>query len=125
VVWNSDVSKFGVLAGAAPTLLPAMVAGARGGIIAIACAAPKAALALYRAFEAGDYKKAGQLQRIIAPAAVAVTGKNGIAGLKVAMELEGFDSGLPRLPLLPLKAEQRNDLAQVFRKLNSELAELS
>jgi 4-hydroxy-tetrahydrodipicolinate synthase len=125
VVWNTDASKFGVLAGAAATLFPAMVAGARGGIIAIACAAPKAALALYRAFEAGDYKKAGQIQRIIAPAAGAVTGKNGIAGLKAAMELEGFDPGLPRLPLLPLKAEQRNDLSQVFRKLNSELAELS
>ena len=125
VVWNTDASKFGVLAGAAATLLPAMFAGARGGIIAIACAAPKAVLALYRAFEIGDYKKAGQIQRIIAPAASAVTGKNGIAGLKAAMELEGFDSGLPRLPLLPLKAEQRNELAQVFRKLNSELAELS
>ena len=39
--------------------LPAMVAGARGGIIALACAAPKAALLLYRAFVAGDYQKAG------------------------------------------------------------------
>jgi 4-hydroxy-2-oxoglutarate aldolase len=125
VVWNTDASKFGVLAGAAATLLPAMAAGARGGIIAIACAAPKAALALYRAFVAADYKKAGEIQRIIAPAAGAVTGKYGIAGLKAAMDLEGFDAGLPRRPLLALKPEQRDDLAQVFRKLNSELAELS
>jgi 4-hydroxy-2-oxoglutarate aldolase len=125
VVWNTNGATFGVLAGAAATLLPAMVAGARGGIIAIACAAPAAALRLYRAFAAGDYKKAGELQRIIAPAAGVVTGTNGIAGLKAAMELEGFQAGLPRRPLLPLKTEQRDDLAQVFRRMNSELAELS
>ena len=125
VVWYTDSKKFPVLAGAAPTLLPAMVAGARGGIVALACAAPKATLALYRAFSAGDYKKAGTIQRIIAPAAGAVTSKHGIPGLKGAMELEGFQPGLPRRPLLPLRQEQRDDLAQVFRKMNSELAELS
>src|SRR5436190_2289263 len=59
VVWNTDPTKFAVLAGAAATLFPAMVAGARGGIIAIACAAPKAMLSLYRAFTAADYKRAG------------------------------------------------------------------
>lgn len=125
VVWNTDGANFGVLAGAAATLLPAMVAGALGGIVAIACAAPKAMLALYRAFAAGDYKRAGLLQKIISPAAVAVTEKHGIAGLKGAMELEGFQSGLPRRPLLPLKPEQREDLVQIFRRMNSELAELS
>jgi 4-hydroxy-2-oxoglutarate aldolase len=125
VVWNTEAGKFGVLAGAAATLLPAMVSGARGGIIAIACAAPKAALALYTAFAAGDLRKASDIQRIIAPAAGAVTEKHGIGGLKGAMELQGFVPGLPRRPLLPLKAAQREDLAQIFRRMNSELAELS
>ncbi len=125
VVWNTDGDQFSVLAGAAPTLFPAMVAGARGGIVALACAAPKASLALYRAFAAGDWKKAGVIQRIIAPAAGAVTEKYGIAGLKAAMEMEGFQPGLPRRPLVPLKQAQREDLAQVFRRMNSELAELS
>jgi dihydrodipicolinate synthase/N-acetylneuraminate lyase len=125
VVWNTDSTRFAVMAGAAATLFPAMAAGARGGIIAIACAAPKAALALYRAFAAGDYRKAGAFQRIIAPPAGAVTGTNGIPGLKSAMELQGFEAGFPRRPLLPLKAELREELAQVFRRLNSELAEIS
>ena len=125
VVWNTDSSRFTVLSGAAATMFPAMAAGARGGIIALACVAPKAALALYRAFAAGDFRKAGELQRIIAPAAGAVTAKHGFAGLKAAMDMEGFQGGLPRRPLLPVKAEQREDLAQVFRRMNSELAELS
>lgn len=125
VVWNTDAGRFGVLSGSAPTLLPLLVAGARGGIVALACAAPRPSLALYRAFAAGDYKKAGDIQRIIAPAAGAVTGKYGIAGLKAGMELEGFQAGLPRRPLLPLKPEQREDLAQIFRRMNSEFAEIS
>jgi 4-hydroxy-2-oxoglutarate aldolase len=125
VVWNTDASRFPVMAGAAATLFPAMAAGARGGIIAIACAAPKQALALYRAFASADYEKAGAIQRIIAPAAGAVTQSNGIPGLKSAMELQGFEAGLPRRPLLPLKPDQREELAQVFRRMNSELAEIS
>jgi 4-hydroxy-2-oxoglutarate aldolase len=125
VVWNTDASRFQVMAGAAATLFPAMTAGARGGIIAIACAAPKQALALYRAFASGDYGKAGAIQRIIAPAAGAVTQSNGIPGLKSAMELQGFEAGLPRRPLLPLKQDQREELARVFRRMNSELAEIS
>ena len=123
VVWNTN--NFSVLAGSAPTLFPAMAAGARGGIVAIACAAPKAMLRLYRAFTAGDYKRAGVVQRIIAPAAGAVTAKYGIAGLKAAMELEGLEAGQPRRPLLPLKSVSRDDLAQIFRRMNSELAEIA
>ena len=72
---------------------------------------------------AADYKRAGTIQRIIAPAAGAVTEKYGIAGLKGAMQLEGFRAGLPRRPLLPLNEAQRQDLEQVFRRMNSELAE--
>jgi 4-hydroxy-2-oxoglutarate aldolase len=123
VVWNTR--DFPVLAGNAPTLFPAMTAGAQGGIVALACAAPKAALALYHAFTAGDYKRAGIIQRIIAPTAAAVTEQYGIGGLKAAMELEGFDSGFPRRPLLPIKPNDQDDLAQIFRRMNNELAELS
>lgn len=125
VVWNTDPKKFSILAGAAPVLFSNMVIGARGGIVALACAAPKAMLTLYRAVAAGDYKKAAVVQRIIAPASGAVTAKYGIAGLKAAMELEGFQPGLPRRPLLPIKQAQREDLQQIFRRMNSELAELS
>lgn len=125
VIWNTDPNNFAVVAGAAPVLFPNMVVGARGGIVALACAAPKAMLTLYRAVAAGDYKKAAVVQRIIAPAAGAVTAKWGIAGLKAGMELEGFQPGVPRRPLLLLKQPQREELQQIFRRMNSELAELS
>jgi 4-hydroxy-2-oxoglutarate aldolase len=72
-VWNSDPAKFSVVAGTGATLLHTMTAGARGGIVALVCAAPRAMLELYRAYVSGDLKKADTLQRIIAPAANAVT----------------------------------------------------
>jgi dihydrodipicolinate synthase/N-acetylneuraminate lyase len=125
VVWNTPGEKFSVLAGAAPVLYPNMMAGARGGIVALACAAPKAMLLLYQAVAHSNYTRAAEVQRIIATAAAAVTSKYGIAGLKAGMNLEGFDAGLPRRPLLPMNAQQLGDLEQIFRRMNSELAELS
>jgi len=124
-VWNSDPGRFSVVAGMGATLLHTMAAGARGGIVALVCAAPGAMLALYRACISGDHKKADAIQRIIAPAANAVTSRHGISGLKYAMELEGFHPGNVRRPLLPIKTTQQEDLQQIFRRMNSELSELS
>jgi 4-hydroxy-2-oxoglutarate aldolase len=106
-------------------LFPNMMAGARGGIVALACAAPRAMRMLYLAWSKSDFRAAAAIQRVIAPSAAAVTAKYGIAGLKAAMALEGLDSGAPRRPLLPLKQSQIEDLQQTLRKMNSELAELS
>jgi 4-hydroxy-tetrahydrodipicolinate synthase len=124
-VWNSDQRTFSVVAGMGATLLHTMTAGARGGIVALVCAAPGAMLDLYRAYVSGDHKKADAIQRVIAPAANAVTSKHGISGLKYAMELEGFQPGIARRPLLPIKTAQQEDLQQIFRRMNSELSELS
>jgi 4-hydroxy-2-oxoglutarate aldolase len=80
---------------------------------------------LYRAFIAGDLKRASTIQQIIAPAANAVTSQYGIPGLKAAMGLEGFHPGLPRRPLLPANSVQCEHIGQIFRRMNSELAELT
>jgi len=124
-VWNTDQAMFSVVAGTGATLLHTMSAGARGGIVALVCAAPNAMIELYRAYVSGDLKKADAVQRIIAPAANAVTSEHGISGLKYAMELEGFQPGIARRPLLPIKTVQQEDLQQIFRRMNSELSELS
>jgi 4-hydroxy-tetrahydrodipicolinate synthase len=124
-VWNTDPGTFSVVAGTGATLLHTMTAGARGGIVALVCAAPRAMLQLYQAYVSSDHRKADAIQRIIAPAANAVTSKYGIPGLKYAMELEGFQPGIARRPLLPTKTAQQQDLQQIFRRMNSELSELS
>lgn len=124
VAWNTDPARFSIVAGAAAILLPALAAGASGGVVALACVAPRAMIALNDAFVAGDFKRATAIQRIVSPAALAVTEKHSFPGLKAAMDMEGYEGGVSRLPLLPVKPEQREDLSQVFQKMNHELAEL-
>ncbi len=124
MAWATTDHDFSIVAGAAPTLFPNMTAGARGGIVALACAAPSVMIRLYRAFEEGDYPLSAAMQRIVAPSAVAVTARYGIPGLKAAMEFEGFRPGLPRPPLLPLGASERKDLERTLERMNSQAAEV-
>ncbi len=124
MAWATTDHDFSIVAGAAPTLFPNMTAGARGGIVALACAAPSVMIRLYRAFEEGDYPLSAAMQRIVAPSAVAVTARYGIPGLKAAMEFEGFRPGLPRRPLLPLGASERKDLERTLERMNSQAAEV-
>ena len=123
VCWTTADNDFSILAGSAPTLFPTMMAGAGGGIVALASAAPAAMVQLYKAFENRDYQAASSLQEIVAPAAVAVTATFGVPGLKAAMALEGFRSGLPRRPLLPSGVAAVAELREIFDRMNSRLVQ--
>ena len=108
---------FAVLAGSAPAFYPAMALGAIGAILAVACAAPRACVALFDAFSRGDHATARDLQRRIVPLAQAVTSGHGVPGLKVAMELAGYIGGPPRHPLLPAPAAARTAIAELLPPL--------
>jgi dihydrodipicolinate synthase/N-acetylneuraminate lyase len=41
---------------------------------------------------------------------IAVSGKGGVAAVKYAMDLAGLAGGEPRLPLLPLDDETKNNI---------------
>ena len=56
-------------------------------------------------------------QRRIARAAVLVTTKYGIPGLKHAMDLNGFYGGPVRLPLTPIGPEARQEIESAFADL--------
>jgi len=107
--------RFQILVGSAPTLLPSLIQGACGGVVAIACALPAFMTELYETFRAGNWQKAAELQKRLTPPAEAVTGMFGIPGLKYAMTLMGFFGGEARLPLLPLKEDQRAKLSSILR----------
>jgi len=107
--------RFQLLVGSAATLLPSLIQGASGGVVAIACALPGPTVDLHRAFDAGDWKRAAELQRLLIPLATAVTTQYGIAGLKAAMDLTGFYGGEPRAPLLPLGQSERAALKSIFQ----------
>lgn len=107
---------FGVLAGSANFLYPALCLGATGGILALANVAPNVCKELHRLWQAGEHEQARQLQyRLLAPNA-AVTAKHGIPGLKVALEHVGLRGGAPRPPLLPLNEKDAADVRDTLDK---------
>lgn len=102
---------FQMLSGAAGVLLPALVSGARGGILALAAALPEFCVALFELWKSGRLDEARILQEKLAVANKAVVSEPSIAGVKYAMDLRGFYGGQPRLPILPLSDEQKRKIA--------------
>jgi 4-hydroxy-2-oxoglutarate aldolase len=105
---------FQVLVGAANKLEASLEAGAVGGILAFACAAPTACYEIYTAWKEGDHELGLTKQRRIADASQRVVGEFGISGVKYAMDFNGYYGGLARLPLLPLTAEMRNEVERLM-----------
>jgi len=110
---------FQVLTGSAPTLYPSLMLGAVGAILAFSNAAPFLCLSIEEAVRTREYKAAQELQNLASPAAVAVTTKYGVPGLKYAMDLQGYYGGNPRLPLLSPSPEARKQIEEVFREIKS------
>lgn len=105
---------FQVLSGSAHNLLPAFEARVSGAILAFAAPAPQACQEIYTAWKENDPKvAAGKQQRLIG-AANAVAGKYSVPGLKYACDLNGYYGGNPRIPLLPLTAEQKAEITQAM-----------
>lgn len=109
-------ADFTVLTGNAPTLLPALSLGARGGILAVANVAPTPYAELLRRFEAGDLAGARALQLGLNPLALAVTARFGVSGLKAALRLQGLPAGYPRAPLLDVSGEVMGELARLLER---------
>lgn len=110
---------FWVASGSAPTFYPALCAGARAGVLALACCAPRAVVCLLRAFERGDHGEALRLHRLIGGLADAVSRRFGIAGLKAAMDLAGLQGGAVRAPLLPVDEAARRELRELLSELTA------
>ena len=105
---------FQVLTGSGGHLFEALKLGASGAILAIADALPYACITIWEAFRRREYEAAQDWQARIAPASAAVPAKHGIAGLKYAMDLNGYYGGPPRLPLLPPSPEARGEIEAAF-----------
>ena len=106
--------SFAVLAGSAPGFYAGLCLGARGAILAAACVVPRACVALLDAFHRGDHDMARDLQRRMIPIAAAVTSGFGVPGLKLAMDIAGYQGGQPRAPLEPAPARAAEAIRAAF-----------
>jgi len=129
--WSSSVQVIGnlktrqkevgfqILAGAAQRLLPSLEAGAVGAVLAFASPAPTACYEIYAAWKEGDAKLARLKQERITASATRVGAELGIPALKYAADLNGYYGGPPRLPLLPLSADQKAEVEQLMSDIRN------
>ena len=110
---------FQVLVGAAHTLQDSLQAGAAGAVLAFADPAPTACFEVYAAWKDNDQKLAAVKQERITSAAKRMGGEFGVAGVKYAMDLNGYYGGPTRLPLLPLTGDQRAQIDDMMREIRN------
>ena len=110
---------FTILSGSAPGCYAALCAGARGAILAVACVAPAACIELMDLTLSGRLAEALALQQRLTPLARAVTTGFGIAGLKAALDLAGYQGGLPRAPLGPLPVESVDKIRTLLEHVHA------
>jgi 4-hydroxy-2-oxoglutarate aldolase len=103
---------FQVLVGSAATIYPSLALGARGAILALASALPEKCVALFELVRKGHHERARELQALLARASKLLVSEMGIAGVKFVMDQRGYHGGVPRLPLLPLHAEEKKRLSE-------------
>jgi 4-hydroxy-2-oxoglutarate aldolase len=115
---------FAVMIGNGTVLCEALQAGARGGILAVGCVAPKLFVEIYDALKTGDTNRAALLQEALTPLARAVTKTYGIGGLKTAIEMAGFAGGVARAPLQRPGEAAIKEIAQMLNQANDALRAL-
>jgi 4-hydroxy-2-oxoglutarate aldolase len=108
--------NFTVLSGTINTLFSGLALGASGGVVSLADAFPHPCCELYETFNRSDLEGARELHYKLFRLNHSVSGSFGVAGVKHAMDLAGYYGGPPRLPLLPLRDEEK----AVIRKAISQ-----
>ena len=108
---------FHVLVGSAPTFYSALLLGATGGILALACVVPGLCVELHRLVRSKRLDEARALQRRLVPLARLVTRAHGVPGLKAALSILGYTGGDPRSPLSPVSDEAVAEIRAVLEAL--------
>jgi 4-hydroxy-2-oxoglutarate aldolase len=111
-------SSFRVLTGGAAVIYPALAVGARGAILALASALPEKCAEIFECFQTGQHDRARELQLRVAQASRRIVSEGGIAAVKYVMDIRGYQGGLPRLPLLPLNEEKKQQIAAIISALH-------
>ncbi|MEZ5290758.1 MAG: dihydrodipicolinate synthase family protein [Vicinamibacterales bacterium] len=115
--------EFFVLAGSGVTYFTGLAAGAHGAILALAGLVPDLCADLLDHVRAGRFLEARALQRTLTPLARTIGGLHGVPALKAALDLMGYDGGLPRAPLGPTPPSVIGQLRRMLTDLGVPLVE--
>jgi len=113
-------TRFRLLVGSAPIVVPSLAVGAHGAILGIANVLPEPVARLRALLDAGRLAEAMSLQARLAAAARIILSEGGVPGVKAAMDLRGLYGGPPRPPLQPVSPRTVSDIDTLLDTLASE-----
>lgn len=104
------------LSGSADMILPTLMLGGKGAIVAVGNVIPEDCVELYKAFKKGDPATAGKYQHKASYVnKVLVRELPQIAAIKYAVSEKGFDVGVPRKPLTELSPDAKAVVREAMR----------
>jgi 4-hydroxy-2-oxoglutarate aldolase len=106
--------EFYVLAGSISKFFYGLTHGAIGGVLSIANYLPESCCEAQSLFTAGKIAEAEKLCGRLKSLTERATGKYSVPGVKAAMNFLGYQGGMPRVPLLPLKAAELEELRAIL-----------
>jgi len=113
--------EISVLAGTADVLLPTLLLGGKGAVLAVANVFPKLCMQLYESLKGGKYEEAKMLQkRIVFANEILVKQYNQLSAIKEALKLQGLPAGYPRKPALPLESKERKVIQNLLEHVNEQ-----
>jgi 4-hydroxy-2-oxoglutarate aldolase len=107
---------FSLLQGHGSLLLPALILGAKGGILALSNMAPGETVEIFNLAKKGDYAGAGDIQRRVLTVNQKIVGGYGVPGIKHAMDLLGYAGGDLCPPLQPVGPEGKESIRRLLQE---------
>jgi 4-hydroxy-2-oxoglutarate aldolase len=105
-IMQLDSGHFRVMAGSISKLSDFMRLGSIGGTVSLANYCPELAVQLHQSLLHGDATACETLNQKLVSMNRSIAGQFGVPGVKAAMNLRGFQAGIPRKPLCPIGADQ-------------------
>lgn len=102
---------FEVLSGSLETIMTCLERGGKGGIVSAANYFPNACGHFYQLVMQEGLAAAKPYYERLKKISAETGGRAGVAGVKAAMNLMGYQGGIPRIPVLPCNGEIVNEIS--------------
>ncbi|NNG67849.1 dihydrodipicolinate synthase family protein [Caldanaerobacter subterraneus] len=109
-------AEFYVLSGSINKFLDGLKKGAIGGVLSMANYLPDLCCEIQELFNKGKYQEAEELSDRLCKINEKISGKGGVAAVKVAMNWLGYYGMEPRLPLLPLSETEIEEIRKILKE---------
>lgn len=109
-------AEFYVLAGSINKFLDGLKKGAIGGVLSLANYMPEECAQIQKIYESGDTAGADALSDRLKDLSAKSAGKDGVAGVKAAMDILGYKGLEPRLPLKGVSAADSEKIRAAFKE---------